>query len=86
MWVDWKVRVHRHLRNEGLPLQCSVFTVRLTIRRQAMLMLDLAELIEPSEDDVRLYPLPENGERVRLGQQMFPEDVMLIAKGGNLLP
>ena len=80
------VRVHRYLRKDGLPLQYSVFTMRLTARRQALLMLELAELIEPAEDDVRIYPLPEKGERVQLGQQMFPEDVLVISAGGNLMP
>ena len=80
------MRVHRLLRKAGLPLQYSVFTVRLTVRQQAALMLDLAELIEPAEDDVRLYPLPENGERIRVGQQMFPDDILLIASNGSLLP
>jgi hypothetical protein len=35
-------------------------------------------LIEPGEDDVRLYPLPEKGERLQLGQRSFPDDIFLF--------
>lgn len=78
-------KVHRHLREQGLPLQYSVFSVRLSQRQQAALLAELAGLIDADEDDVRLYPLPDAGERIHLGQQSFPDDIFLFAAGGDLL-
>lgn len=78
-------RVHRFLRNHGFPVQYSVFTVPLTPRRAEWLQDELAELIAPHKDDVRLYPLPANPERVTYGRQMFPEGVLLLSAGGDLL-
>jgi CRISPR-associated protein Cas2 len=79
------VRVHRHLRDEGLALQYSVFNVCLTERQLRNLLAELDGLIESSEDDVRVYPLPSRGERRFLGRQLFPEDVMLIQAGKDLM-
>ncbi len=79
------LRVHRCLREIGLPVQYSVFTLRLTPARQAALLRQLRTLIDEREDDVRMYLLPDNGERIYLGKQLFPEDVWLIEGGGNLL-
>jgi CRISPR-associated protein Cas2 len=78
-------RVHRRLRNEGLPLQYSVFHVCLPERTLRELLSELSGLIEPREDDIRVYPLPDSVECRFLGQQMFPEDVMLIRAGRDLL-
>jgi len=78
-------RVHRCLRDEGLPLQYSVFNVCLTQRQLRALLIELEALIEPREDDIRVYPLPARGECRSLGCQMFPEDVMLIRGGGDLM-
>jgi CRISPR-associated protein Cas2 len=77
-------RVHRYLRRFGLPLQYSVFTVRLSQKRQQRLLLGLKQLIDEREDDVRMYPLPDNGERLCLGRQMLPEDVVLVEGGGPM--
>ncbi len=79
------LRVHRYLRETGLPVQYSVFAIRLTPRQLALLLQDLNRRIEPREDDVRIYPLPEHGERLNIGKQFFPADVLLLADGGHLI-
>ena len=76
-------RVHRYLRGFGLPLQYSVFTLRLTQKRQQRLLHGLRQIIDEREDDVRIYPLPDKGERLSLGRQMLPEDVVLVEGGGQ---
>ena len=78
-------RVHRLLKKQGLPLQYSVFSV--VIKRKALLRLlfDMTELIHPAEDDIRCYRLPNTTEIKTLGQQIFPEDVMLFTEGINRL-
>lgn len=76
-------RVHRVLKKQGLPVQYSVFTV--VIKRKALLrLLDVINrLIQPAEDDVRCYRLPENTDIKTLGRQFFPDDVMLFTDGIN---
>lgn len=79
------MRVHRCLREQGLPLQYSVFNVCLTEKQLRSLLDQLDGLIEPCEDDIRVYPLPERRDCRMLGRQMFPDDVMLFRQGGDLM-
>jgi CRISPR-associated protein Cas2 len=79
------LRVHRYLRRAGVPMQYSVFTLRLTQKQQSGLLRGLKGIIDEGEDDVRIYPLPDNGERSSLGRQLFPEDVLLIEGGAQML-
>ncbi len=78
-------RVHRTLKKQGLPIQYSVFTV--VIKRKALLRIleSINRLIDPAEDDVRSYRLPEKPDIKTLGRQFFPEDVMLFTGGVNRL-
>lgn len=78
-------RVHRTLKKQGLPVQYSVFTV--VMKRKALLrLLDcLNLLIKTAEDDIRCYRLPEQADIKVLGQQYFPEDVLLFSGGVNRL-
>lgn len=78
-------RVHRTLKKQGLPVQYSVFT--LVTKRKALLSLleAIENLIEPTEDDIRCYGLPENLEAKSLGKQFFPKDVMLFTQGVHRL-
>lgn len=76
-------RIHRVLKQQGLPVQYSVFTV--VLKRKALLCLleRINTLINQREDDVRCYRLPENSSAEILGQQYFPDDVMLFTGGVN---
>lgn len=78
-------RVHRFLMNAAVLVQYSVFTAVLTPPQQRQLMADLELLIDPREDDIRLYPLPDRVTPITLGQQFFPEGVMLLREGKDLL-
>ena len=79
------VRVHRFMMNVGVPVQYSVFTALLPLREQRLLIQDLEAIIDPLEDDIRLYPLPDRVDPITLGQQPFPEGVMLLREGKDLL-
>ncbi len=78
-------RVHRFLRDRGMPVQYSVFTAQLTAKGLARLLDGLSQRIDARADDVRVYPLPARLERLCLGMQAFPDDVMLIEAGVDLL-
>ena len=80
------VRVHRLLKHEAAPLQYSVFVTRASDDEIDHLLDDVGGLIEPAQDDVRAYPIPERAEVVMLGRQRLPEGVILTADGvGELL-
>ena len=78
-------RVARRLSAVGNRVQYSVFAVELTQSALAQILVDLETIIETKEDDVRAYPLPERGEVAMLGKQLFPEGVMLLRDGQNVL-
>ena len=70
-------RVHRYLKKIALPLQYSVFLIALDAQRRDKVLRHLATLIHPKQDDVRLYPLPDNPDWVKLGKQFWDEGVLL---------
>ncbi len=63
------VRVHRYMIKHAEPLQRSVFMARMSTLDLLLLREGLAELIDPRQDDIRMYPLPAHLEIVRLGRQ-----------------
>lgn len=70
-------RVHRYLKKIALPLQYSVFLIELDAERRDKVLRHLEKLIHPKQDDVRLYPLPENPDWVKLGKQFWDEGLLL---------
>ncbi len=74
-------RVHRRLKQAGLPVQYSVFSVITTRSRVIRLLSRIEGLMDVREDDLRCYTLPARIECTTLGKQLFPEDVFLFDKG-----
>lgn len=68
-------RVHRSLKRQAVALQYSVFLYSGDARQLQKLMTELASLIHPREDDLRAYPLPQRGLRIRLGKTLLPEGI-----------
>jgi CRISPR-associated protein Cas2 len=66
------VRVHRTVRNQGIPLQYSVFLVPGTAADIDGLLAELDCIIDPREDDIRVYPLPKVLDVVQYGRQWLP--------------
>ncbi|RMG05277.1 MAG: CRISPR-associated endonuclease Cas2 [Nitrospirae bacterium] len=60
-------RVYKHMKSWGLHLQYSVFYCTLTRQQLADIINTLQSLINASEDDIRIYPLPSKPETVVLG-------------------
>lgn len=65
------VRVHRHLRSHGIPLQYSVFVVETSASGMQHLLAEVRELIAWSHDDVRAYRWPTQPELVRIGCELL---------------
>jgi CRISPR-associated protein Cas2 len=62
------VRVHRTVREWGIPLQYSVFLIPATPVRLRGLLEELESVIDPKLDDIRIYPLPAKVDIVHLGR------------------
>ncbi len=71
------IQVHRYLKKLGIPLQYSVFLLYITPLQKKQLVFRLTRLIDPREDDVRIYPLPRNPDWQWWGRSIFMEDVHL---------
>jgi CRISPR-associated protein Cas2 len=69
-------RVYIFMKGKGLHLQYSVFYCRLTWQELLTLKGGLRGIIDESEDDVRIYPLPGELKVSVLGQgARIPEGV-----------
>lgn len=68
-------RVHRHLLQNAVPIEYSVFYATCDRRQIVVLMDALAQLIDPREDDLRCYPLPERGLKTSLGRATLPAGI-----------
>ncbi|HID06416.1 MAG TPA: CRISPR-associated endonuclease Cas2 [Armatimonadetes bacterium] len=61
-------RICNLMKGLGFHLQYSVFLCRLTWKELKVLKMAIEELIEPSEDDVRIYPLGTSSLVFALGR------------------
>lgn len=75
---DRLVRVHRKVRQWGIPLQYSVFLVPASPASLDVLLADLAGIIRKGEDDIRVYPIPKRVEWTQFGRQVLPDGIELI--------
>ncbi len=71
-------RVHRLVRDWGLPVQFSVFEIELLPLQLEKLLVELTGLIEVSEDKVMLYRLSPNQQRISLGGDEVTNDLFYI--------
>lgn len=78
-------RVARYLEKFAWRVQYSVFVGSFFEHSLEGVLRGLEHIIDPRKDDVRCYPLPERAEVVLMGPQLFPEDILLIHDGHNVL-
>jgi CRISPR-associated protein Cas2 len=78
-------RVARYLEKYAFRVQYSVFVGSFFDHSLEGVLRGLEEIIDPRKDDVRCYLLPKQADVVLLGQQMFPDDILLIRDGRNIL-
>ena len=65
-------RIHRCLRRHAIALQYSVFLFEGTAERLERCLDELRALMDEREDDIRAYPLPRRGLRLRIGPATLP--------------
>ncbi len=71
-------RVYRYLKGIGIHLQYSVFHCRLTWKELNEIKTNLLEIIDEKEDDIRIYPLPQEMKVIIMGcGDRVPEGIMI---------
>ncbi len=71
-------RVHRLLIGVAVPVQYSVFAAAGSPRAMRGLAAALGQRIDPSVDDVRFYPVPDQAQTYTIGAAMLPEQAFLL--------
>lgn len=79
-------RVHRYLTQTGVPVQYSLFGLTASARQMEVVRDELAGLIDPGADDVRIYLLPRNPRVVSLGRPLLAEQALLLGAGALWTP
>lgn len=71
-------RVHRFLSRHAVPVQYSVFATRASPMKLGEIRAGLEKLVNPREDDVRIYPIPEPAYLAVYGRKALPEGLRVI--------
>lgn len=69
-------KVHRALLRHAAPIEYSIFLLAGDARAARRCMDDVLPLIDPSEDDLRCYPLPVRGMQGRIGLVTLPAGII----------
>jgi len=68
-------RLHRFLKKYTVPLQYSVFLFTGDDRQLDHFLAKAETYIDPNIDDLRAYPLPARGLKIRLGKPALPDGI-----------
>jgi CRISPR-associated protein Cas2 len=71
-------RVHKAIRDVGLPVQFSVFLANLKQSELDTLVETLTHLIDASEDKVNFYHLSAAKEKIGLGVPSLSNDILFF--------
>ncbi len=71
-------RVHRVVRDWGMPVQYSVFEVTLTPTQRHQLLDALRELMDLNEDKISLYHLNPAEPPICLGVVQPQDDILYV--------
>lgn len=71
-------KLHRYLRQRALPVQYSVFYASLTNNELRRIKDGINLIIEPREDDIRIYHLPDKPAIETLGRDTLPTGLQLL--------
>ncbi|MEJ2612895.1 MAG: CRISPR-associated endonuclease Cas2 [Candidatus Thiodiazotropha sp.] len=65
-------RIHRYLKKLAMPIQYSVFLIECNAK-------ELQEMINPKQDDIRIYTLPLKPVIMTLGKQALSQGIYLLS-------
>ncbi len=71
-------KVHKFCSRLGMAFQYSVFHLRCDSDQATRIMADLEAIIDPEEDDVRLYPIDGSDSIATFGERLLPDEIFLL--------
>ena len=72
-------RIHAYMSRHGWPLQYSVFGLEMSELQLRDLLDDLCQLMDTTQDDIRVYHLPPRCKVWTLGRVPFAEGIEMNA-------
>lgn len=74
-------KICRYFKGKGIHLQKSVFFCFFDVDELKKIRADINTIIDPTTDDVRIYPVLSEGSVIELGDnKIFPPGVFLHLK------
>lgn len=65
-------RLHRYMKRQAVPVQYSVFYFEGSTLQLGRLLNEINDYINPKQDDVRAYPLPQDLKYDTFGRGSLP--------------
>lgn len=69
-------KIHKKMVKYAMPIQYSVFLFEGMKKDLDFCLSEILPLINKKEDDLRIYPLPDNVKQWRFGKTIMPEDII----------
>lgn len=68
-------KIHRILLSHAFPIAYSVFMYEGCEHGLRVCLNEITQVIDKKQDDVRSYPLPQRGLKIRLGKAVLPAGI-----------
>jgi CRISPR-associated protein Cas2 len=78
-------RLHKFLSKHAVTVQYSIFAADLTEKELERVIARIGEIIDPAEDDVRLYAVPAGAGLHMSGHSRLGDGTMLFGEGAAQL-
>ena len=72
-------RIHRRMTNYATPIQYSIFLLEGSEKLLTQCLTEVMQIFHKKEDDLRVYPLPNNCSQWRLGKASLPQGIIWTA-------
>ena len=73
------IRVHRRMCEHAVAIEYSVFWLTGSPADRLRCVQQVLPLLDPSQDDLRMYAVPARGFRQRIGAAALPEGIVWSA-------
>lgn len=78
-------KIHKRMAKFSTPIQYSIFLYEGKITDLENYLKEILTIFNKKEDDLRVYPLPNNAKQWQLGKPVLPEGIIWTALPFNTL-
>ena len=72
-------KIYKRMTGFATPIQYSIFLFEGNLEYLQKSLDDILNIFNKKEDDLRIYPLPKNGNQWQLGKLILPEGIVWTA-------